>query len=221
MFDGDIASAVQRAAPLIPPVLLGIILHEIAHGWVAARLGDPTARDAGRLTLNPLPHIDPLGLLVFAMSSLAGGFVFGWARPVPVDPRWFRNPSRGMMLVALAGPLTNILLAVVLAGLLGFMIHRHLPETAVNVFLVNMLFHGLVANVGLACLNLLPIPPLDGSRVVAHFLPGGAASAYMRMGRFGLVILMILLASGILDHVLLPSIRWSVEAMLGMVGLHL
>ena len=112
MFDFDISHALRLLAIAFVPALLGIILHEVAHGWVAERCGDPTARQLGRLTLNPLPHIDPAGLAVFGLTSLSGAFVFGWAKPVPVDPRNFRNPHRDMMLVALAGPMTNFLLAV-------------------------------------------------------------------------------------------------------------
>ena len=103
MFDFDISQALRLLAIAFVPALLGIILHEVAHGWVAERCGDPTARELGRLTLNPLPHIDPAGRAVFGLTSLSGAFVFGWARPVPVDPRNFRDPHRDMMLVALAG----------------------------------------------------------------------------------------------------------------------
>ena len=107
MLNLDISQVLSTLAVAAVPALLGIILHEVAHGWVANRCGDPTAKFMGRLTLNPLPHIDPMGLLAFVLTSLSRTFVFGWAKPVPVNPRYFRNPAKDMMLVALAGPLTN------------------------------------------------------------------------------------------------------------------
>lgn len=112
MFDLDMSMQVRRLAVAFVPMLLGIVCHEVAHGWAAWRQGDPTARSLGRLTLNPAPHIDPMGGLMFVLTSLMGPFIIGWAKPVPVNPRWFANPRRGMMLVSLAGPGANVVLAV-------------------------------------------------------------------------------------------------------------
>lgn len=223
MFETDIALYVKRFAIAAVPALLGIILHEVAHGWVAARRGDPTAAQLGRLTLNPLPHIDPTGLLVFAMTSLMGSFVFGWAKPVPVNPRYFRNPVRDMMLVALAGPVTNFVLALVFALLLRLFVYLLPPSIwggdSSYVFMLTMLQAGIVINCGLAWLNLLPIPPLDGSKVLAYFLPPRVAWSYMSAERYGFVILLLLLATGGLGYVLGPLVRMSTEGLLLLVGL--
>lgn len=223
MFETDIALYLKRFAIAAVPALLGIILHEVAHGWVAAKRGDPTASQLGRLTLNPLPHIDPTGLLVFAMTSLTGSFVFGWAKPVPVNPRYFRNPVRDMMLVALAGPVTNFVLAIAFALLLRLFVSILPPalwaEDSTYVFVLLMLQAGIVINCGLAWLNLLPIPPLDGSKVLAYFLPPDMAWRYMSAERYGFVILLLLLVTGGLGYVLGPLVRMSAEGLLMLVGL--
>lgn len=223
MFETDIALYVKRFAIAAVPALLGIILHEVAHGWVAARRGDPTAAQLGRLTLNPLPHIDPTGLLVFAMTSLTGSFVFGWAKPVPVNPRYFRNPVRDMMLVALAGPVTNFVLALVFAIVLRLVVNVLPPSEwggdSSYLFVLSMLQAGIVINCGLAWLNLLPIPPLDGSKVLAYFLPPRVAWSYMSAERYGFVILLLLLLTGGLGYVLGPLVRTSAEVLLLLVGL--
>lgn len=219
MMDVDIFATVQRVSVFFLPALLGIILHEVAHGWVADRLGDPTARFMGRLTVNPLPHIDPLGLAVFILTSALGGFVFGWAKPVPVNPRYFRNPPKGMMLVALAGPGVNLLLAVVMALLLRAFLAFDPAISPTTEFVVKALYYGAGINVGLACLNLLPVPPLDGSRVLAYFLPSGVAARYMGVERYGMVILIGLMAAGLLDRLLLPVMRLCLETLFSAVGL--
>ena len=167
MFDLNLAQVVHIIAVSLVPALLGIILHEVAHGWVARRCGDPTAEQMGRLTLNPIPHIDPMGLLVFGLTSLSGSFVFGWAKPVPVDPRYFRHAERDMMLVSLAGPMTNFILAIAF-GLCIFFVAHFLPierwaESQVFKFFVESLQAGVIINFGLGWLNLVPVPPLDGS----------------------------------------------------------
>lgn len=222
MMDFDIFATVQRVSVVFIPALLGIILHEVAHGWVADRLGDPTARFMGRLTINPLPHIDPLGLAVFILTSALGGFVFGWARPVPVNPRNFKkNPVKGMMLVALAGPLTNVLLAVIMAVALRALLLFNPALTATTEFLVKALYYGAGINIGLACLNMLPVPPLDGSRVLAYFLPSSVAASYMSVERYGMVILIGLMALGLLDMLLMPLMRLCLETLFTLVGLPL
>lgn len=221
MMELDIFATVQRVSVVFIPALLGIILHEVAHGWVADRLGDPTARFMGRLTINPLPHIDPLGLVVFILTSVLGGFVFGWAKPVPVNPRHFRNPIKGMMLVALAGPATNLLLAVAMAVLLRGFLAVNPALSSTTEFIVKALYYGAGINVGLACLNMLPIPPLDGSRVLAYFLPSDVAVRYMSVERYGMVILIALMAVGLLDRVLLPVMRLCLEMLFSVVGLPL
>lgn len=222
MFDFDIAQALRLLAIAFVPALLGIILHEVAHGWMAGRCGDPTARQMGRLTLNPLPHIDPVGLVVFGLTSLTGAFVFGWAKPVPVDPRHFRAPARDMMLVALAGPMTNFLLAVVFGLALWGCVHL-LPfaqwrTNSVYIFALSTLQAGVVINFGLGWLNLLPIPPLDGSKILAYFLPGEWAWRYMNLGRYGFVILLVLLVTDVLGKLLGPLVSGSSLGLLGLLG---
>lgn len=222
MFDINIAQALRVLAVSFVPALLGIILHEVAHGWVADRLGDPTARMLGRLTLNPFPHIDPLGLAAFGLTSLSGAFVFGWAKPVPVNPRNFHKTIRDMMLVALAGPSTNFLLAIFFGVLLWAAVAM-LPFAAwktntAYIFCLSSLQAGVVINFGLGWLNLLPIPPLDGSKILAYFLPANYAWRYMDAARYGFVILLALLFTGVLNKILGPLVSGSSVALLGLLG---
>ena len=223
MFDFDLNASLNRFAIACLPALLGIILHEVAHGWMARQRGDPTAHALGRLTLNPIPHIDPMGLLVFALTSISSPFVFGWAKPVPVDLRYFRNPARDMMLVALAGPLTNMLLALIFAVSLRAVLQIFPPslwlETGGYQFVLRMLKAGVVINFSLAWLNLLPIPPLDGSRILAWFLPGDLGWRFQSIERYGFVILILLLATGILSSILGPLVFGSAKLAMTLVGL--
>lgn len=223
MLDFDFANAARLVAISAVPALLGIILHEVAHGWVARRCGDPTAEALGRLTLNPIPHIDPMGLAVFGLTSLTGSFVFGWAKPVPVDPRNFKKPRRDMMLVALAGPSTNFLLAIAFAiallAALYFLPYSHYKTHGWYTFTISSLQAGVIINFGLGWLNLVPIPPLDGSKVLAFFLPQQTASHYMRLGRYGFLILLLLLATGLLGDILGPLVRWSALAVFAGLGM--
>jgi len=167
-------------------LLFSVILHEVAHGYTALRLGDPTARDAGRLTLNPFKHIDPFGtvvlplLLHFAQSPI----LIGWAKPVPVNPYLLREPNKAMMLVAASGPLTNITLAVLFA--LGL---RYLPASTTPLF-VDLLVFSCYINIILALFNLLPVPPLDGSKLLAGLLPVRLRESYLRLGRYGIFIVL-------------------------------
>jgi Zn-dependent protease len=219
----DLTAALNRFAIACLPALLGIILHEVAHGWMAKQRGDPTAYALGRLTLNPLPHIDPMGLLVFALTSISSPFVFGWAKPVPVDLRYFRNPAKDMMLVALAGPLTNMVLALAFAVCLRLVLQNFPPalwlETSGYQFLLRMLKAGVVINFSLAWLNLLPIPPLDGSRILSWLLPGDLGWRFQRIERYGFIILILLLATGALGSILGPLVLGSANLALNLVGL--
>jgi Zn-dependent protease len=189
---------------LIAPILLfSVIAHEIAHGWAALRQGDRTALDAGRLTWNPKPHIDPfftilLPIMTIAGSVAAGGrpMVFGGARPVPVDPRNYKHPRRGDIIVSLAGVATNAVIVVAcvalfaLTGLLGRAVPALLPTLGV---LQAMCIYGVQINALLIAFNLLPIPPLDGSHVFKYLLPRPLAAQYVRWGRYGLLVLIALL----------------------------
>jgi Zn-dependent protease len=208
------AQLVQSIAVWAIPVLLAIILHEVAHGWVAFRLGDPTARDAGRLTLNPLPHIDPFGTIAVPILLLISHapFLFGWARPVPVRFGLLRNPKRDMVLVAAAGPLTNLGLATFFAVLTRAAVESGVP-LAEQGFLAQMAIRGVVMNIGLAVFNLLPVPPLDGGRVVTGLLPMALAVPFAQLERYGMLIIVLLLATGAANKVLGPVMR----ALLGLL----
>lgn len=222
MPDFDFASAMRILAISAIPAILGIILHEIAHGWVAKKCGDPTAQLMGRLTLNPISHIDPMGLATFALTSLSGAFVFGWAKPVPVDPRYFRNPEKDMMLVSLAGPATNFLLAIAF-GLMLYIAARWLPFASLehNIFyrfLLSTCQAGIIINFGLGWLNLVPVPPLDGSKILAFFLPRNLAWKFMNLGRYGFIILLVLLFTGILNKILGPLVTGSAMFLYSLLG---
>jgi Zn-dependent protease len=167
-------------------LLFSVILHEVAHGYTALRLGDPTARDAGRLTLNPIKHIDPFGtvFLPLLLHLAQSPILIGWAKPVPVNPSRLREPNKAMMLVAASGPLTNITLAVLFA--LGL---RYLPSSTVPLF-VDLLVISCYINIILALFNLVPVPPLDGSKLLAGLLPARLRESYMRLGRYGIFIVL-------------------------------
>jgi Zn-dependent protease len=174
----------------LPVLLFSVIVHEVAHGWVALRLGDPTAWREGRLTLDPRPHIDPImSLLVPAMCLLSGAPVFGGAKPVPVNPWNFRHPSRGMALVAAAGPASNLLLAFIGALAFKLLLGRGLLVPGLDQVLGGLFQINLV----LAAFNLLPVPPLDGSRVVAHFLPRNLAEPFRQLDRYGMILIMVVI----------------------------
>lgn len=196
---------VELIAIWLLPVVMGITVHEVAHGWMALRLGDRTAQMLGRLSLNPVRHIDPLGTIAVPLVLLMlGGFVFGWAKPVPVTWENLRRPQRDMALVALAGPLANLLMAVAWLGVLLIGISAESSASGFARGLVYMAAAGILINTVLMVLNLLPVPPLDGSRIVAALLPRRLGSGYARIEPFGLVILLLLIATGLLGPVMRP-----------------
>jgi len=205
---------IQKIAVWAIPVLLAITLHEAAHAWVANRLGDSTAKMLGRLSINPLRHIDPIGtilvpLLIGFLSQFQ--FVFGWAKPVPINWNQLRSPRRDSALVTAAGPAANFIMAILWAG--GFKVALLLnPQVStIALFLLLMSQAGIVINVILAFLNLLPIPPLDGSRIVASLLPPRQSVRYMQLEPYGFFILIALLFTGILSWVLSPLLYWSIQ----------
>ena len=176
----------------LPLLLVSLVIHELAHGWVAWKLGDPTAKQHGRLTLNPVGHLDVWGSIMLVVTFLGSGgtFFFGWAKPVPISPWHFKDPQRGMMLVGLAGPVANVALALVAAGLV-------LLTYSSSLFVAQALALAFVLNVVLGALNLVPIPPLDGSRVVGGLLPRDLYLRLVALDRYGnyvflgLVVLML------------------------------
>lgn len=217
-------NTVQKIIVMAPPLIFAIVLHEVAHGWVANKLGDHTARDMGRLTLNPISHIDLFGtivmpLLLFVLTN--GKMVFGYAKPVPINPYNFRNPKKGMALSSLAGPGVNMIMSVSFAFLLRVgmpVLEGALSKQAVQWFalpLSLMLGYGVVINVVLAVLNMIPIPPLDGSRVVYWLMPDKQAAAYYRLEPYGTLILMLLIALGVLGRIMTPVIRPILTLLLG------
>ncbi|MFM1891451.1 MAG: hypothetical protein RLZ44_528 [Pseudomonadota bacterium] len=203
---------VQKLAALVLPLIFAITVHEAAHGWVADRLGDKTARMLGRITLNPLKHIDWLGTIIVPLAMFAlTGFLFGWAKPVPVNPRNLHNPRRDMAIVAAAGPGVNLVMALIwsLLALLGTALLRSLPEVALP--LVFMSAAGVFINVILMALNLLPLPPLDGGRVVTGLLPLDWARKYARIEPYGLPILVVLLVTGLLGWFVWPLVQTTID----------
>lgn len=210
---------------LVPALVVAIVCHEVAHGWVARMLGDPTAWEQGRLSLNPIRHVDPVGtLLVPGALALAGLPVFGWAKPVPVRKSRLDNPRYGMMAVAAAGPATNLILALIGAIALGLVVGgldmgdagggASLGDAAV--LAITALQYFLLINIFLALFNLLPIPPFDGSHIVEGLLPIPAARAYNRLRPFGFPLLFLLLLVipwlfpdlGVIETLVLPPVEW-------------
>lgn len=209
------------AIVLIPSLIIAIVFHEVAHGWVANALGDPTAKERKRLSLNPIRHVDPIGTVVLpGILALSGAPVFGWAKPVPVNFARLNNPRRDMMVVAAAGPGTNFILAAIGAVMLG-LVARGLsapPEGWLELLLTGLNYFILI-NIFLALFNLLPIPPFDGSHIVEGLLPPDMARAYARLRPFGLPLLFLLLLVipwafpqlGIVEKVVLPPVEWARE----------
>jgi Zn-dependent protease len=188
------------------PVLFAITLHEAAHGWVASKLGDPTARQLGRITMNPIKHIDPVGTIAVPLVLvMLSGFIIGWAKPVPVDPRHFKQPLLDMALVALAGPVSNFLMAAGWALLITISTTL-LADSSMAIHLTHMGQAGMTINLILMVLNLMPIPPLDGGRVIAGVMPKQMAMSFMRIEPYGMWIILALLVSGVLGKILWPIV---------------
>jgi Zn-dependent protease len=208
----------QQLAIWALPVVFAITLHEVAHGFVARALGDPTADQAGRLTLNPIRHIDPVGTLLVPGILLAlGGFLFGWAKPVPVNPSRLRDGRRSMALVAIAGPAANFVMAIGWGILLKVAIGVG-ADAGIWLGLRYMAMAGITINLILMVLNLLPLPPLDGSRVLAGFLPEQGARQLDRIEPYGLVILLVLLFTGILGAIMWPLYGAAQSLLRGVIG---
>jgi Zn-dependent protease len=206
------------------PLVIAIVFHEVSHGWVANMLGDPTAKRRGRLTLNPIKHVDPFGTVLLPMVlAVSGAPVFGWAKPVPVVSQRLRNPRFHMILVALAGPGMNLLLALIAAVAFAIVVATQ-PEGLVAIFIIQNLIHFIVINVFLAIFNLIPIPPFDGGHVVEGLLPRRLALHYSRLRRYGFPLLIILLLivpmlfpdANLVERTIGPPVNWIIQLLLSV-----
>jgi len=219
-----------QIASVILPMIFAIVFHEVAHGWMARALGDPTAAEMKRLTLNPLRHVDLFGTIILpGFLKLVGAPVFGWAKPVPVDYRRLRNPRLGMMAVAAAGPGSNLILALIAAVAMGLLARGFAGSTGEAslfwLFIAANLQNFLLINIFLALFNLLPIPPFDGSHIVEGLLPRRAAMAYARLRPYGFPLLFILLlvlpwafpGLGIVERIVVPPVEWVHDLYIGLV----
>jgi Zn-dependent protease len=214
----DIYNFLVTVAIYAIPVIFAITLHEAAHGYVARHFGDTTAYLLGRITLNPVKHIDLVGTIVLPLATVfLSGFMFGWAKPVPVNERNLRDPKRDMMWVAAAGPGANLAMAgvwaVIAKGLLT------LPDSMVATYWFAVAEAGVLVNVVFAILNLFPLLPLDGGRIVAALLPGRASYAYARLEPYGLIVLVVLIVTGALSWILSPLVRGTLSHINSFMGL--
>lgn len=214
----DPGNFIQAAAIYALPIIFAITFHEAAHGYVAKYFGDMTAYMQGRVSLNPIHHIDPIGTIVIPLVSLAlGGFLFGWAKPVPVNFGALRNPKKDMLWVALAGPMSNLVMALAWACLLK--VATWMPGNYFASPLAIMANMGVKINIVLMMLNLLPIPPLDGGRVMVSLLPTRQAYQLAKIEPYGIIILVVLLFTGILGSIIGPLINIAIDLVLRLFGL--
>lgn len=212
----DELTLVQRIAIWALPLIFAVTVHEAAHGWVADRLGDPTARNLGRITFNPIPHIDPVGTILVPLLMLTfTGFLIGWAKPVPVSVGRLRSPKRDMAIVAAAGPAVNLFMAIgwSLIMLLAHNLTHSFQAIAVPLLLMSVA--GIFVNLVLMALNLLPVPPLDGGRIVTGLLPMAAARVFARIEPYGMFILIGLMISRVLGAILAPMVFGAIALLPG------
>lgn len=215
-------NTIQKIAVIAPPFVFAVVFHEVAHGWIAEKLGDPTARKMGRLTLNPLRHIDLFGTIIMPLLLIIlHSPVFGYAKPVPINPYNFKHPRRDMALSSLAGPGTNLVMALCFAFILRIALpalKNHVPQAYWDWFATPvglMSLYGVIINIVLAVLNMIPIPPLDGSRIVFWLLPEKAGMAYYRLEPYGFFILLALLYFNILGMIITPIIGPIITLLVG------
>ncbi|MCK5902022.1 MAG: site-2 protease family protein [Cocleimonas sp.] len=212
----DFDKIIYNIAVWALPVLFAITLHEVAHGWMANKLGDSTARLMGRLSLNPIKHIDPIGTIALPiiLLVLSSPIVFGWAKPVPVDMRNFKNPRGDMAIVALAGPLSNIVMAVLWVIILAIT-QQFITEPAIAKGFQDMAYAGVIINLVLFTFNLIPIPPLDGGRVLAAVVPAKISDVLDKIEPYGFFILLALVYIGAFQ----PVIVFVVKTFFGFFGI--
>lgn len=206
---------IQKISIWLIPVLLAITLHEAAHAWAAYRCGDTTAKMFGRLSINPIRHIDLVGTIIvpIVIGVLTNfQFIFGWAKPVPINWTRLHHPKRDMALVSLAGPLANIIMALCWGACLKLSTMNQLAPNSAALFLSLSAQAGIIINLILAILNLLPIPPLDGSKVIASLLPIQYADYYLQLERYGFLVLLLLLFTGLLNLVFDPILSWALQS---------
>jgi len=214
------ASTIQKITIWILPVLLAVSLHEAAHAWMANRKGDSTAKLLGRLTFNPLKHIDPIGtILVPTLMIVFTGFAFGWAKPVPIDVRNLKNPQKDMMWVALAGPASNFIMAIMWAVFLNISVLFVDSSSSISLFFLLMPVAGITINVILGVLNLLPIPPLDGGRIMSGLLSPRASMQYSKIEPYGFFIIIALMLTGLLSNIIFPVINLVLMVLSAISGL--
>ena len=210
----DIYGIIQQIALVAPGFLLAITVHEFTHGYIAYKLGDPTAKMAGRLTFNPISHLDPIGTLMLVLTRM-----IGWAKPVPVNPRYFANPRMDMLWVSLGGPAANLIAAAILAVLLHILVFvtggtiSGQVSTFILIPLYMILLYGVRINVVLAIFNLIPVPPLDGSKILSGLLPPKQAYEFEKLEPYGFIILIALILTDAVGYIILPPIRL-IEALL-------
>lgn len=225
------ANTLYTLSTFILPLMLAIVFHEVAHGWTARYFGDMTAANKGRLTLNPVRHVDPFGTVILpGLLAISGAPIFGWAKPVPVIPSRLNNPRRDMMIVAFAGPASNFILAFIATAILAlsFGLSGGEASGAIGRFIEDNLFNFLLINVFLGFFNLLPMPPFDGGHIVEGLLPRSALPLWEQMRKYGIFLLFVLLLgvpllfpeARIIDRLVLPPVTWLVEFYLGLFGLN-
>jgi Zn-dependent protease len=218
----DLAAILTTISIAAIPLIFAITVHEVAHGWVAKQFGDRTAEMLGRLTLNPVRHVDPIGtILVPGILLLTGSsFMFGWAKPVPVDARNMRNPRSNMVLVTAAGPLSNLVMATIWAFIM--MVNQDSVGGVTGEWIARMAQYGIVFNIMLAVFNMLPIPPLDGGQVLTNLLPQGAVSDLLRrVAPFGFFVILALIFTKMLWPLIGPPIAFLLSLLVDLFGLRL
>ncbi len=207
ILSGGIYSLLNTIFITVPTVLIAMTGHELAHGWVSMKLGDPTPKTDGRMTLNPLAHIDPLGAILMIFTG------FGWAKPVMVNPMYYKDRKKGMALVAVAGPMANLIMAIA-ALLINVVLMKFFPDVIVVSYLSSFLATFIILNLNFMVFNLIPFPPLDGSRVIGMFLPNRAYYTLMQYERYFLIVFIILSVTGVFDKIITSGVLLLIKTLL-------